>query len=773
MRQFTALLKKEINGYFCGSMAYAVFFVYLFVSAGSAFYFGSYLAMRDSSDYPLFFLQPVILTVLLPALTMRSWSDEYKSGTAEFLLTQPLPDFVPVLAKLGAAVFWAALMSLCLLPFVVYTSFWLKTDWSAVLCCYAGVWLYIVLLCSAGCFISSLSRYPAVSYLLSVFVCGMWYMLPQTELADVYNNFLFAETGISDVTYFVLFAALFVLLNCMVPAVRRSARRHKVLRFCGAALLLVAGTAALEAALFIIFDPYKADFTQDGSYTLQKETKKLLDSLKEPVSVDVYVAKDLKEKNAEYYYYYRRTERFIRKYAAAANSPVTVSINEVLPFSETEKEVLNAGLYYEENEKGTRDYFGAIIRDGKGQGKVIKQFLPERKPFFEKDIDKALLQLTDKSVIKTIGIYFDPLQDTSLFNGFALNLEEDYNVLSVSEDTYEISPKLDLLILVNPKELSPYFMYAVDQYMANGGRIVIFFDLLTDGQSDETNTADLSIVTFLDRLKVLLSDEMSDSGTASPEYEVPGKKPELYKAISFTSDNKDFSVEPVITNKKGYIAAVLRGKYESVFKNNPQYSAEIVKNMMPYTPYGITETAAALVGDADIIEDHSWVGENSPDKNPYSVADSSANMLIVRKMIDKLAGNEIYNHLPQKTEYENSESIGEIIEDELAADKRDEYDLIAEDMRFSRLKLLQKSGGDEEKLKKLMLTDSDGLLLGEAEQRLESLAYGMRQEYSARTARIIAGWVLGLPCAAVFVLYLIFCCMAWRVRRKARGFAND
>ena len=227
MQQFFALFKKEMNGYFKSYFAYMIFFIYLFVSVGCAFYFGAYLAMHDTSVYALFYLQPAILALLIPALTMRLWSDEYKSGTAEFLLTQPLSNRLPVMAKFVASGVFAMAMSLFLLPFIIYTSFWLKIDWNNVACSYIGVWLYILLFCSLGCFISSLSKYTIISYLLTVFVSGLWLLLPFSKLYDIYNNFLFAEVGISDFLYFVISFAALLWLNVLVLDYRRSAQKNK------------------------------------------------------------------------------------------------------------------------------------------------------------------------------------------------------------------------------------------------------------------------------------------------------------------------------------------------------------------------------------------------------------------------------------------------------------------------------------------------------------------------------------------------------------------
>ena len=99
MQQLWALFLREFRSYFRSFLAFMVFFVYLFVSIGSSFYFGSYLGMHDTALYALFYAQPIILAVLIPALSMRLWSEEYRLGTIEFLLTQPVKIMYLVLAK--------------------------------------------------------------------------------------------------------------------------------------------------------------------------------------------------------------------------------------------------------------------------------------------------------------------------------------------------------------------------------------------------------------------------------------------------------------------------------------------------------------------------------------------------------------------------------------------------------------------------------------------------------------------------------------------------
>ncbi|MBR1600881.1 MAG: Gldg family protein [Alphaproteobacteria bacterium] len=773
MQQFFALFKKEMNGYFKSYFAYIIFFIYLFVSIGGAFYFGAYLAMHDTAVYALFYLQPAILALLIPALTMRLWSDEYKSGTAEFLLTQPLTNLSPVLAKFVASGVFAIAMSLFLLPFIIYTAEWLKIDWGNVICSYVGVWLYILLFCSLGCMISSLSKYTIISYLLTVFISGLWVLLPLTKLYEIYNNFLFAEVGISDFTYFIISSTLLLWLNIWILDYRRSAQKNKNLRFGLFFLFSIVGAIALNSALFMMFNTHKVDLTYNGRYTLHSRTREIVNSVKQPITLDVYISKDLKAKDAEYYYYYQQTKRFIEKYDKESASMINVNITEVEPFSELEKNVLNRGLYYEENSKGTKDYFGAIVRDNNEQGVVIKQILPQRKAFLEKDIDKALLKLTQKDVIKTIGIYFDPTQNLEEFNAFTLNLEEDYNILNVSEDTYEISAKLNLLILVNPKEMPLSFLYAVDQYIASGGKVIIFFDLLTKGQSEYTNMKSLQAVVFMDQMKVLLGEDLVDEGSSAENYRVSEQKLNLYKALTFTVDNKEFSVTPVIENPKGYVGAVLRGQYKSAFEINPHNDKEILNNMMPHTIYSSEPATVAFIGDADIIENETWVADSSPDANPYSVINKSSNMIMLRKLIDELAGNVIYNELPQKNDNESFFGIGEQVNAGIFGKHYEQYGAILEDMKMQHLKLLQKSGGDNEKLQKLTQLDETGLALGQDEQKMENLFYQIRQQYSAKINEIIAMNVFAFPILATVFLWLIAMFVGRYKLKKIMEINND
>ena len=423
MQQFKALFKKEIGAYFKSYFAYIIFFVYLFVSVGVAFYFGAYLSAHDSSMYALFYAQPIILLVLLPAVTMKTWSDEYRSGTAEFLLTLPLHPAVPVLAKVAAAWCLCFGMSLFLLPFVFYTATWLHLDVGNLMTDFIGLWLVMAFLTALGCLISSCSRNVVIAYVFSVLVMAMWVVFPFSGFYNTYNNFLFGEIGVPDVLYFALFTAAFLLVNVLVPEFMRSIQKYKIIKFAGFMFFLLVGISAVSVMMNNLIS-YKFDVTTARFYTPSAETKAVVNHVYKPIKIELYAAKNYIYRNNEYFYYYQQIKRFLRKYESMSEGMIRLSVNEVEPFSPLEDNILDNGLFYETDKDGSRNYLGAVVRDEESHGVIIKQFLAERRVFLEKDINMALIHLTRAAVTKNLGVYLEPTQNLEQYQGFMLNLEK-------------------------------------------------------------------------------------------------------------------------------------------------------------------------------------------------------------------------------------------------------------------------------------------------------------------------------------------------------------
>lgn len=768
MRQFKALLNKELSGYFQSYFAYAVIFVYLFVSVGSAFYFGSYLVAHDTAVYSLFYLQPLVQIALLPALTMKLWSEEYRTGTAEFLLTQPMRFSMPVLAKFTAAFLFAAMMTLFLLPFIYYTSRTLTLDWGNVVCSYIGLELLIFLLCAIGTWISAMNKHVIAAYLMSVFVAALWLALPISGLYDVYNNFLLAEVGVSDVLYFVSFGAAILFLNTTVMELRYSAQKHKKGQFTLFVAFILLGVGLCNVAAALLF-PLKADFTAHKFYTPQAQTKEVIAAVETPITIDVYIAKDFRAHNVEYFRYYQQVKRFLQKYARLSDNMIKVNVTEIEPFSQMENLVLNYGLYYEENAGGTKDYFGAVIHDNGGQGVTIKQFLAARSRYLEKDIDTALLKLADERVMKTIGVYMDPSQELENFQGFMLNLENDYNILNISGDVYELSPRLELLILINPKQMLPIFKYAIDQYILNGGKVIVLFDLLTENQSDYINLQPLSMVDFFNKWGVLLGENLVDSGIANTEFMASDLPLKVYKAAEFEINNPKLRITPIISSGERYIGAVMEGILPSLFNESPVQDVKLKAQMMPHSLYSAGDVRVALIGDVDLIDDEYWVAESSPDKNPYSVVNKAANVELLRNLIDEMVGNKVYRTLPLRNEKQNTFSLGEKLYTKIYERYEPLYMQINAAIEKLKISLFESSGQNPDKMSQLMQVSEAGQQIAELERQSEGVLYQMKELYSKSIGFCMLLNILIVPLAASGLLYGL---TVWMRRRRKKQIAE-
>lgn len=754
MQQFRALWRKELSSYFQSSFAYMILFIYMFVSVGGAFYFGSYLAMHDPSVYALFYLQPIVLTALLPAITMRLWSEEYKSGTAEFLLTQPLAAWQPVVAKFAAAVTFGWVMTLFLLPFVFFTARYLTLDWGSIVCAYGGLALFVALFCALGAFVSALNKHIIAAYLLSVFVMALWIALPITKLYATYTDFVMAEVGVADALYFAMFTGVLLFLNVLVLEYRYSAQKHKSWRFAGLATILLAAAVFLVAAADLFF-VNKFDLTAHKLYTPQAKTRELVAQIDKPVYIDVYIAKDFRAHNVEYFRHYQQVKRFLEKYQNLSGKMIRLNVTEVEPFSQLEEIVLGYGMYYEENTGGTKDYFGAVIRDNEANGIVIKQFPVERGAYLEKDVDKALLKLIDNGNLqRNIGVYLDTMQNLEYFHGFLLNLEDDYDVVRIDDEVYEISPNLDMLILLNPKMISSAFHYALDQYVMNGGKVLILFDLLTKNQTDEINLQMLGFVDLFDRWGILLDDKMTDTGTALPEYYDGDLPLNMYRALAFSVTNQSIKVKPIIANGDKYVGAVLDGILMSAYSENPHNDNELKSTMLPHNAVSDGDVQVALIGDVDLIDDTFWIDERSKDKNPNSAVYKAANIELVRNLTDEMLGIEVYRQLPVRTAYRNILSIGQKIYEDIYGKNAPLYIAINEEIEQLKQKVLKNGGDDTDKAAALLRVSEAGQKIAELQKQSDALLYQLKENYTDVVEAMMWQNILLVPAGIVVLLWL-------------------
>lgn len=231
--QILNIFKKETMSYFEGMQGWIILSVYTIISMFVTFFIGGYFSLNNADMFSYFYFQPYIFAVLVPAITMRLWAEERKSGTIEFLLTQPLSINSIVVGKFLSSWFLCLCMLLMSLPLWVSMNINFETDNANIICGYLGIILTTGSFCALGCLISSFCSAPAVSYLWGVIVLFIINVndfgliieklhLPltiQTKLFNMLNlnrhyyDFISGQIGIDNITFFVLLMIISLWLN--------------------------------------------------------------------------------------------------------------------------------------------------------------------------------------------------------------------------------------------------------------------------------------------------------------------------------------------------------------------------------------------------------------------------------------------------------------------------------------------------------------------------------------------------------------------------------
>lgn len=232
----TALFKKEILSYFNSLTVYLVVIVFLLANSLFLWVFpGQYnvLEFGYANVDGLFAIAPFVFLFLVPAVTMRLFSEENKSGTIELLLTKPLSDTQIILAKYLAAFF---LVVFSLIPTLIYyySVYQLgfpkgNLDVGAFWGSFLGLLFLGASFTAIGVFTSSLTTNQIVAFILAVFICAFFYMgldlvaslgfpssieaILQLSIETHYASISRGVIDSRDVIYFISLKTFFLLLT--------------------------------------------------------------------------------------------------------------------------------------------------------------------------------------------------------------------------------------------------------------------------------------------------------------------------------------------------------------------------------------------------------------------------------------------------------------------------------------------------------------------------------------------------------------------------------
>jgi ABC-2 type transport system permease protein len=176
MRNTWIIAKRESVAYFATPLAYVFIVIFLALSASLAFYIGGFMSRGQADLQPFFDYHPWLYLLLIPAISMRLWAEERKTGTIENLMTLPISTAEAVIGKFLAAWAFAGLALALTFPMWITVNVLGNPDNGVILASYVGSLLMAGAFLAIGSCISALTKNQVIAFIIAATVCFLFTM---------------------------------------------------------------------------------------------------------------------------------------------------------------------------------------------------------------------------------------------------------------------------------------------------------------------------------------------------------------------------------------------------------------------------------------------------------------------------------------------------------------------------------------------------------------------------------------------------------------------
>ncbi|QHF43892.1 ABC transporter [Pseudomonas sp. S35] len=214
------------------------------------------------------------------------------------------------------------------------------------------------------------------------------------------------------------------------------------------------------------------DFSQQRSNTLSPATLQLLTTLESPLVFYYFNSNKHTVKNPALKHYGQRVEEKLKAFEKAAKGRITLHIIDPAPFSE---DAYKAGLYGLDDKQGFLGLIGT--RDG-GAAQRIESFSPDRESFLEYEISHLITRLLHPEPA-AVGL-LSGLPAQEFLPSLLEELPKHFDLTELVSNADHIPVRIKTLMLVHPRMLSEQTLYAVDQFVMGGGKLLVFMDTLSE-----------------------------------------------------------------------------------------------------------------------------------------------------------------------------------------------------------------------------------------------------------------------------------------------------
>ena len=176
MQNVVTIAKRELKSYFATPVAYVFILIFLALTGAFTFYLGNFF-VRGQAELDAFFqFHPWLYLLLIPAVSMRLWAEERKTGTIEFLITLPVTTFASVLGKYIAAWIFTGIALLLTFPIWISVNFLGSPDNGVILGSYVGSFLMAGAFLAIGSCISATTKNQVVAFIITATICFLFTM---------------------------------------------------------------------------------------------------------------------------------------------------------------------------------------------------------------------------------------------------------------------------------------------------------------------------------------------------------------------------------------------------------------------------------------------------------------------------------------------------------------------------------------------------------------------------------------------------------------------
>ena len=226
MNGLLSIYKREFTSYFVTPVAYVFIVIFLFMTGVFSFYLGAFYESNQADLEPFFRFHPWLYLFLIPAISMRLWSDERKSGTIELLMTLPVSITDTVVAKYLAAWSFTAIALFLTFPMWITVNYLGAPDNTVILASYIGSLIMAGGFLAIGSCISALTKSQVIAFVISVVICFMFILSGFPMVLDLFESwapqavvdaiasfsflthFTSIKKGVIDIRDVIYFAAL-------------------------------------------------------------------------------------------------------------------------------------------------------------------------------------------------------------------------------------------------------------------------------------------------------------------------------------------------------------------------------------------------------------------------------------------------------------------------------------------------------------------------------------------------------------------------------------